>query len=115
MDKVTLSNKNITPFGGLNFIYDALSRSGIDKFIDQKIGSRSVMAKYSYADVVLSLFGNTLMDFEDIRQACSKIKVWKTIRINHEVKEVASIFYQPKNCKKHIVLLLLATKEKMDK
>jgi hypothetical protein len=61
MDKVTQSNKNITPFGLLNFIYNAISRSGIDKFIDNKIGLRSVFAKYSYADVVLSLFGNTLV------------------------------------------------------
>lgn len=61
MDKVTNSSKNITPFGGLNFIYNALNRAGIDKFIDKKIGSRSASAQYSYSDVVLSLFGNTLV------------------------------------------------------
>lgn len=61
MDKVTKSIKNITPFGGLNFIYNAISRAGIDKYIDEKVGSRSVFATYSYSDVVLSLFGNTLV------------------------------------------------------
>jgi len=37
-----------------------------------------------------------MMDFEDIRQACSQIKEWKTIQINHEMKEVIGILYQPK-------------------
>jgi len=60
MDKITLSFKNITPFGGLNFIYNAINRSGIALFIDKQIGSRSLWAKYSYSDVVLSLFGNAL-------------------------------------------------------
>ena len=30
MDKVSKSSKNITPFGGLNFIYNAINRSKID-------------------------------------------------------------------------------------
>ena len=59
MDKVTKSSKNITPFGVLNFIYNALSRADIDKFINQKIGYRNAQSVYSYSDVVLSLFGNT--------------------------------------------------------
>ena len=60
MDKVKQSQKNITPFGGLNFIYKAISTAGIDKFIDESIGQRSIYAKYSYSDVVLSLLGNSL-------------------------------------------------------
>ena len=60
MDKVTQSSKNITPYGGLNFIYNAIHRAGIDKFLDNQIGSRSVLARYSYSDVVLSLLGNSL-------------------------------------------------------
>lgn len=60
MDKVILSDKNITPFGGLNFIYDAISRCGIDSFIDKQMGQRSLLARYSYSDVVLSLLANSL-------------------------------------------------------
>ncbi len=60
MDKVIHSDKNNTPFGGLNFIYDAISRSGIDSFIDGKMGQRSLLARYSYSDVVLSLLANSL-------------------------------------------------------
>ena len=60
MNEVTKSSKNITPFGGLNFIYDALSRAGIDNYIDQKIGYRSANAVYSYSDVVFSFLGNIL-------------------------------------------------------
>lgn len=61
MDKVTQSDKNITPYGGLNFIYEAVSRAGLDKFLDAQIGCRSLLAKYSYSDVVLSLLGNSLV------------------------------------------------------
>jgi hypothetical protein len=53
-----------------------------------------------------------MMDFEDIRQVCSTIKVWKTIRINHEIKEVASIQYQPKNCKKAHRIVVTRNKRK---
>lgn len=60
MDKVTHSNKNITPFGGLNFIYQAMNRMGLDKFLDNQLGSRSIFAKYSYSNIVYSLFGNAL-------------------------------------------------------
>lgn len=60
MDKVTQSDKNITPFGGLNFIYQAMNRMGLDKFLDKQIGFRSIYAKYSYSNVVYSLFGNAL-------------------------------------------------------
>ena len=78
MDKVTQSNKNITPFGGLNFIYQAMNRMGLDKFLDKQIGSRSVFAKYSYSDVVYSLFGNALThgsfvaDLEVLKEKYSK-------------------------------------------
>jgi hypothetical protein len=60
MDKVKQSTKNVTAFGGLNFIYDAIRRSGIDTWLNAQMGSRSIFAHYSYADAVLSLFGNTL-------------------------------------------------------
>lgn len=60
MYKVKQSDKSITPFGGLNFIYDAIKRSGLDTFIDKALGSRSALAQYSYSDIVLSLFGNSL-------------------------------------------------------
>lgn len=61
MDKVTQSDKNTTPYGGLNFIYEAVSCAGLDKFLDAQIGCRSLIAKYSYSDVVLSLLGNSLV------------------------------------------------------
>lgn len=60
MCKIKHSNKNITPFGGLNFIYNALNTANIPQYIDNKVGYRSVFAQYSYSDIVLSLFGNAL-------------------------------------------------------
>lgn len=64
MDKIKQSSKNITPFGGLNFIYNAINRSKIDTFIDQKLGYRNFRAHYSYSDIVLSLLGNSLCNGE---------------------------------------------------
>ena len=60
MDKVTHSDKNITPYGGLNLIFKAIKDKGLDSYIDQRLGFRGVGAKYSYSDVVLSLFGSAL-------------------------------------------------------
>lgn len=78
MDKVTHSDKNITPFGGLNFIYQAMNRMGLNKFLDKQIGLRSILATYSYSDVVYSLFGNALTqgcfvsDLEVLKEKYSK-------------------------------------------
>src|ERR1035437_1323641 len=60
MDKINNSSQNVTPYGGLNFIYQGMNRAGLDKFLDEQIGYRSVSAKYSYADVLYSLLGNAL-------------------------------------------------------
>lgn len=60
VDKVKQSSKNITPYGGLNFIYQSMNLLGLDKFLNKAIGNRSVYAKYSYSDVVYSLLGNSL-------------------------------------------------------
>lgn len=60
MDKVSKSSKNITAFGGLNFIFKAINNFGIPTFLDKEIGYRNVRAKYSYSDIVLSLFGNAI-------------------------------------------------------
>jgi hypothetical protein len=60
MDKVTHSDKNITAFGGLNFIFKAIKDKGLDTYLDQRLGFRGVCAKYSHSDVVLSLLGSSL-------------------------------------------------------
>lgn len=78
MYKVIHSDKNITPYGGLNFIYQGMNRLGLDKFIDSRIGLRNVLATYSYSDVVYSLFGNSLIqgsyiaDLEVFKEKYSK-------------------------------------------
>jgi len=61
MDKVIQSHKNIKPFGGLNFIYEALGLAVIADFLNQQIGHRSKSADYSHTAVVLSLLGNPLV------------------------------------------------------
>lgn len=63
-DKVTQSTKNITSFGGLNFIFDALFKKEINKHIDNKLPARNVRAKYSYSDLLFSLMGNAMCNGE---------------------------------------------------
>ena len=67
MRKIKQSSKNITPFGGLNFIYNAIKQSKSDVFIDEKLGYRNFRAHYSYSDIVLSLLvlslKSTLLSF----------------------------------------------------
>lgn len=64
MYKIKQSSRNITPYGGLNFIYSLLSEKGVGQYIDSQLGTRSYQAKYSYGDVLLSLFGNSMSNGE---------------------------------------------------
>jgi hypothetical protein len=66
MYKIKQSLKNITVFGGLNFIFNFIKRSKIDNFLDQKLGYRDFRAHYSYSDIILSLYGNALCNGEYI-------------------------------------------------
>src|ERR1035438_2152407 len=61
MSKIKLSDANITPFGGLNTIYQAMSSKGLDIFFNEQLGGRSPFAKYTHSDILFSLFGNVLV------------------------------------------------------
>ena len=50
----------MTPFGGINFVYQAIKRFGLPDFSDKEVGQRSIFAKYTHADIVLSLFASSL-------------------------------------------------------
>lgn len=64
MYKIKNSSENISSFSGLNFIFSAIAAKGIPDFINKKIGFRNFRAKYSYSDIILSLFGNSLTEGE---------------------------------------------------
>jgi hypothetical protein len=71
----TTSSRNVTPFGGLNLIYNVINKSEIPKFLDNQIGFRNIRAEYSYSDIVLSLFGNSLCQgdyISDLKQLKEK-------------------------------------------
>jgi hypothetical protein len=74
MDKVIHSDKNITAFGGLNFIFKAIKDRGLDKYLDERLGARGRCARYSHSDIVLSLLGSCLVqgsfvcDIEKLRE-----------------------------------------------
>jgi hypothetical protein len=60
MDKVSNSSRNITAFGGLNFIFKAINQFDLPAFLDNQIGLRNIRSKFSHSDIVLSLFGNAV-------------------------------------------------------
>jgi hypothetical protein len=77
MRKITQSSRNITAFGGLNFVFDALLKLKSHVFIDQKLGNRNYRDQYSYSDIVFSLLGNSLCNGEyisDLEHLKSKFK-----------------------------------------
>ncbi len=61
MDKIIHSKKNVTVYGGLNFVYRAITDRKIDRCINNLLGHRGPFAVYRHSDIVLSLFGNCLV------------------------------------------------------
>jgi len=61
MHKVIHSDKNITVFGGLNFIFKAISDKKLDRYLDKRIGYRNPGARYTHSDIILSLLGSSLV------------------------------------------------------
>ena len=56
MLKVEKSDQAIKPFGGINFVIDDIKSKGIDRMIDNQLGSRSPQAQYSYSDTFTALW-----------------------------------------------------------
>jgi len=54
--KVEKNIQTINPFGGINFIVEAIKRSGALDIIDNQLGKRPAQAKYSYSDLMLNLW-----------------------------------------------------------
>ena len=53
--KVQQSNQLINPFGGIQFVIKHIKEAGIDKFIDEQLGSRGEAKTYSISDGLLSI------------------------------------------------------------
>ncbi len=53
--KVQQSNQLINPFGGIQFVLKQVKDAGIDKFINEQLGSRGEAKTYSIADGLLSI------------------------------------------------------------
>lgn len=53
--KVQQSTQLISPFGGLQFALKEIKQTGIDKFIDEQLGSRGDAKTYSISDGLLSV------------------------------------------------------------
>lgn len=53
--KVQQSTQLISPFGGLQFVLSQIKQAGIDKFINEQLGSRGEAKTYSVSDGLLSI------------------------------------------------------------
>jgi hypothetical protein len=58
------SSRNISPYGGFYFIAKALKDLNVSGFINSRLPSRSINAKYKYSDIALSLFVNCMVQGE---------------------------------------------------
>lgn len=56
MVKVVNSADNIQAFGGLNFVSDHFDKEGLGQLIETQLGSRGILATYSYTDVVKNMW-----------------------------------------------------------
>ena len=77
MSKVKNSSRNITPFGGLNFVFSALDKLDISPIITEKIGIRKPNAQYSYTEIVHTFLANCLAQgsvLSDIETLNSKMQ-----------------------------------------
>ena len=54
--KVEKNSQIINPFGGINFIVEAIKQSGSLDVIDNQLGERPSQATYSYSDLILNLW-----------------------------------------------------------
>jgi len=54
--KLEKNNQIINPFGGINFVVDAIKKAGICEIIDNQLGERAKQAQYSFSDVMLNLW-----------------------------------------------------------
>lgn len=56
MVKVVKSSENIQAFGGLNFVSDHFDKEGIGQLIEAALGSRGILATFSYTDVIKNMW-----------------------------------------------------------
>lgn len=54
--KVAIKSKTLTPFGGIFYVLDEFSRSGLFSVIDRFLGLRSKTIGYQYSEIISSLF-----------------------------------------------------------
>jgi hypothetical protein len=64
MYKIINKDSDITPFGGLIFIENALNQTQVGDLITKSLGTRNARAKYTYFDVMKSLFYNAICQGE---------------------------------------------------
>jgi len=54
--KIEKSFQKINPFGGINFVIDAIRKSGLLQLFDNELGKRPPQSEYSYSDIILDTF-----------------------------------------------------------
>ena len=76
MTKVEIKNGNITPFGGLFYIFDTFEKE-IAGTIDGALGPRGGILAYDYSDIFRSLLATYLTGGECLEDIMQLIPFWK--------------------------------------
>ena len=73
--QIKYCSEHFTPYGGLFVINELFKNKGIKGHINQHLGSRGIMAVYSYADIIMSIIYSQLSNgsaIEDIHELKKK-------------------------------------------
>ncbi len=82
--KVYQSNQIINPFGGIQFVLKHIKENGIDKFLDDQLGSRGPKKEYSISDGLLGIHYSHLCGgscIEDINTLGEHVGVHPTFKL----------------------------------
>ncbi|MBN2663729.1 MAG: IS1380 family transposase [Bacteroidales bacterium] len=89
--KVRKNNQIINPFGGINFVVDAIKSEGILELIDNQLGKRARQAQYSYSDLILNLWSVFFCGGDRAEDVNEHLKKYLQDMPNHKVADADTI------------------------
>jgi hypothetical protein len=89
--KVRKNNQIINPFGGINFVVDAIKSEGILELIDNQLGTRAKQSQYSYSDLVLNLWSVFFCGGDRAEDVNEHLKTYLQDIPNHKVADADTI------------------------
>jgi hypothetical protein len=104
--KLEKNNQIINPFGGINFVVDAIKNEGLLELIDNQLGARAKQAQYSYSDLMLNLWSVFFCGGDCAEDANEHLKEYLQDVPNHKVADADTIL--------RVIKTLKTDKEKVE-